>query len=237
MPLETLVLVRHGESVRNLVEEGQRCMHFYRNKEDRRRVGVSSDQLIPLTKKGLEQAKKTGEALRDKFGRFDLVVNSGYVRTRQTTVKILEAYPPQQRLAMPVWESHLIRERDPGLFYSWTEAEVKKHFPWFLDYWHSTDTIFRTPPGGESLIQMCSGRLHLFLRELEDQMSGVYNGRILAVAHGRVILGLRFLLERWSYERFSEEVENNTSPNGAITVYQFDQLRDCWRLDFANKVF
>ncbi len=235
--LKTLVLARHGESIQNIGEHKRRCSHCFHDEEDRRQVNVNSDQLIPLSEKGMEQAKKVGEALRDNFGQFDLTVNSGYVRTRQTTKEILGAYEPDYQSAVPIWETALIRERDSGLIYFWTEAETQKHFPWFFDYWDGADTLFRVAPGGESLIGMATTRLPLFLRELEDRTSQSRGAKVLVVAHSRAIQGLRFILEGWSYERFREETENNTPPNCSLTVYQFDQLKDRWQLDFANKVF
>lgn len=236
MPLQTLVLVRHGESVRNIHEDARLCSHCYRDDEDRRQVGVNSDQLISLSEKGLGQAKEVGEVLRDSFGRFDLIVNSGYVRTRQTTEGILDAYTPDYKRIAPIWETALIREREPGLIYFWTVAEVQKHFPWFLDYWKGADTLFRLAPGGESLLGMATTRLPLFLRELEDRTANFYGAKVLIVAHSRAIQGLRFILEGWSYERFRDEVANHYPRNGSVTVYNRDQLEDRWRLNFANKV-
>ena len=219
MPLQTLVLVRHGESVRNIGEDSRRCSHCYSDETDRQRVGVNSDQLIPLSEKGHQQAKKVGEILRDRFGRFDLIVNSGYVRTRQTTDGILSAYVPDYKRIAPIWETPLIREREPGLIYFWTEAEVQKHFPWFFDYWRDADTLYRLAPGGESLLGMSTTRLPLFLRELEDRTANFYGAKVLIVAHSRAIQGLRSILEGWNYERFRDEVTNHYPPNGSVTVY------------------
>src|SRR3989344_1124320 len=201
MPLQTLVLVRHGESVQNIGESRRRCSHCYRDEEDRRQVGVNSDQLISLSEKGLEQARRAGEALRDNFGRFNLIVNSGYVRTRQTTAGILDAYTPDYKLSAPIWETPLIREREPGLIYFWTEAEVQRHFPWFWEYWDNADILYRVAPAGESLLEMSTTRLPLFLRELGDRTSYLPAGaRVLIVSHSRAIQGLRSVLEGWRYE-------------------------------------
>jgi broad specificity phosphatase PhoE len=237
MSLKTLVLVRHGESIRDIAKDARRCSQCYRDEVDRQQVGVNSDQLIPLSPKGLEQAKRVGEALRDNFGQFDLIVNSGYVRARQTTARILDAYTPEYKSKALIWETPLIRERDPGLIYFWTEAEVQKHFPWFWDYWDNTDILYRVAPEGESLLEMSTTRLPLFLRELEDRISRlpVVDARVLIVSHSRAIQGLRFVLEGWSYERFRDEVVNNYPPNGSVTVYH--RGPDCWHLDMINKVF
>ncbi len=235
--LKTLVLVRHGESIQNIGEHKRRCSHCFHDEEDRRQVNVNSNQLISLSEKGMEQAKKVGEALRSNFGQFDLIANSGFIRTRQTTEGILSAYPLDYRSAAPIWETALIREREPGIIYFWTEAEVEKNFPWFFDYWDSADNLFRLGPGGESLIGMATTRLPLFLRELEDRTAGSYGAKVLVVAHSRAIQGLRFLLEGWSYERFRDEISSHCPPNGSVTIYNWEQLQNRWQLDFANKVF
>src|SRR4051794_16733027 len=86
-----LVLVRHGESQRNIARKQNR---FYLDDESRRAVRGVPDHLIELTEEGRRQAIATGVALREAYGTFDYVVHSGYARTVQTLDHILEAYTP-----------------------------------------------------------------------------------------------------------------------------------------------
>ena len=94
-----LVLVRHGQSQRNVVKKRN---HFYLDDESRKSVKGIPDHLIPLTDEGRRQAAVTGEALRDTFGKFDYVFHSGYVRTIQTADHLLAAYPAEDRARMCV---------------------------------------------------------------------------------------------------------------------------------------
>src|SRR5205809_7605730 len=89
-----LVLVRHGQSQRNVVKKVNR---FYLDDEARKAVKGVPDHLIELTDEGWRQAKVTGIAIRDQYGLFDYVVHSGYRRTVQTCDAILAAYTEEER--------------------------------------------------------------------------------------------------------------------------------------------
>src|SRR5688500_1663461 len=112
-----LVLVRHGQSQRNIVKKQNR---FYLNDESRKAVKGVPDHLIELTDEGRRQARATGAALRDAYGTFDYVVHSGYARTVQTLDHMLEAYSPEERARMPVRHHLFVRVRDGGLVYYMT---------------------------------------------------------------------------------------------------------------------
>ncbi|HXG53769.1 MAG TPA: phosphoglycerate mutase family protein [Vicinamibacterales bacterium] len=73
-----LVLVRHGQSQRNIVNKRN---HFYLDEESRQAVKGIPDHRIPLTSEGHRQAAATGQALLERFGAFDYGVHSGYRRT------------------------------------------------------------------------------------------------------------------------------------------------------------
>jgi hypothetical protein len=106
-----LVLVRHGQSQRNIVKKQNR---FYLDDESRKSVKGVPDHLIELTDEGHRQAAQTGGALRDAYGAFEYVVHSGYKRTIQTTEEILKAYGPDERARMYVRHHLFVRERDAG---------------------------------------------------------------------------------------------------------------------------
>ena len=65
-----LVLVRHGQSERNVAKKHNR---FYLDDEARKAVKGVPDHLIPLTDEGRRQATLTGLAIRDAFGAFGYV--------------------------------------------------------------------------------------------------------------------------------------------------------------------
>jgi broad specificity phosphatase PhoE len=86
-----LVLVRHGESLRNVAKKRNR---FFLDDEARRPIQGIPDHRIGLTELGWRQARETGVAVRDRFGPFDQVYHSGYQRAVETTAAMLEAYAP-----------------------------------------------------------------------------------------------------------------------------------------------
>jgi broad specificity phosphatase PhoE len=227
---QLLVLVRHGESERNVVKKRNR---FYLDDESRRAVKGIPDHLIPLTDAGRRQAGQTGVALRAEFGAFDAVYHSGYVRTRDTAEHLLAAYTPEERAAMHVRHHLFIREREQGHTYDMTEAEATAAFPWLQDYWTTSGPFFARPPGGESLAQVCE-RVYAFLQKLARTMAGK---RVLVVTHGGTIWCFRYVLERWTYEEAERRFRTETNPNCAVTAYRLDDAVRGLALQYAGQVF
>jgi broad specificity phosphatase PhoE len=137
-----LVLVRHGQSARNVAKKRNR---FYLDDEARRSVAGVPDHRIPLTEEGHRQALVTGEVLRREFGAFDVVFHSGYQRTVETTNSLLAAYTQDERNRIRVRHHLFIRERDAGHAYDMTDAEAMTAFPWLQDYWSTYGPFFARP--------------------------------------------------------------------------------------------
>ena len=209
-----LVLVRHGESQRNIVKKQNR---FYLDDESRKAVKGVPDHLIELTDEGRRQSAETGVALRQAYGTFDYVVHSGYARTVQTLEHILEAYTADERARMPVRHHLFVRERDGGHAYDMTDAEAQAAFPWLQDYWNTFGPFFARPPGGESLADVCE-RVYAFLQKLARTMAG---RRVLVVTHGGTIWCFRYVLERWTYEEAERRFSTENNPNCAVTAYRY----------------
>lgn len=220
--IRDLVFIRHGESMRNVSE----CKgSFYKNDADRKTVGILQDRLIPLTENGHRQAEKAGIGLRKEFGVPDALIHSGFLRTIQTTGGILKVYPPEESVKIQIRENHLIRERNPGYLMNYTERETKEMIYWWNEYWQTADKFSVVPYGGESIASMVEGRLLFFLKQLEDACHRKGGNRIFIVSHGRAILGMRYLLENWSYDRINSALSSETSenpPNCSVTHYRFD---------------
>lgn len=231
--IRDLVLIRHGESKRNVMESKG---SFYQNKEDRESIGIFQDRLTPLTKKGNGQAQKAGKGLKRKFRIPDLLFHSGFLRTIETTNGILKAYSEKELVKFKVRENHLIRERNPGYLMNYIEAEVQEMFSWWRDYWRTADKFSVIPIGGESIASMAEGRLTSFLKSLEEVSYKKRGSKIFVVSHGRAILGMRYLLEDWSYEKIIFALDNENPPNCSATYYKFDAFGKP-HLQFANKVF
>lgn len=232
--IRSLFLARHGQSLRNIAESKG---PFFKDEQQREKYGNYSDHLIPLTEKGLKQARSLGKKLKKQFGIFDYVIHSGFQRARQTASGILEAYSENELKVMSVSENLLIRERDPGYFINLTEAEVKENWPWWGNHWFYSDPFLVVPFGGESVAKMCEGRLSEFLRRLDEELPATdHRSNVLLVSHGRTTLGLRYLLEGWSHERMNHEIRHGNPPNCSVTHYKFDVCGQA-QLQFANKVF
>ena len=230
--VSTLVLIRHGESVRNIAEKSG---PFFENYEARKKFGRVRDRLIPLTSNGVGQARKAGRGLKRLFGVPDWLFHSGFVRTRQTTDGILSAYSKKELLRTRIRENRLIRERDAGYFSDFTQKEIQELFPWWNNYWHNHDRFLTVPFGGESIVSVCEGRLLTFLKLLEDFSYKKGGKKIFLVSHGRAILGMRYLLEDWSYEKMNDALANENLLNCSVTYYLFDPYGRP-HLQFANRI-
>jgi phosphohistidine phosphatase SixA len=87
-------VIRHAESERN---KGKKNSVYFADDEARKIIKGIPDHKIPLTPEGIAQAEKTGIALRKRFGTFDYIYHSGYLRTTQTMKGILKAWPEKER--------------------------------------------------------------------------------------------------------------------------------------------
>jgi 2,3-bisphosphoglycerate-dependent phosphoglycerate mutase len=208
-----IVLVRHAESERNLAKKGST---FFADDESRRALRGVPDHEVPITAEGWRQAGRTGEALRARFGDFDVVYHSDYRRTAETTEGLLRAFSPEQRAALAIKQNIFIRERDSGYAYDMTTAEAEAAFPWLHEYWRTTGSFFARPPGGESVAQVCE-RVALFLDLLFQNHRGQ---RVLVVTHGVTLRAFRFLLERWTHDEATRSLRAHAPKNCSVTVYE-----------------
>ena len=144
-----LILVRHGETEENVNDllAGQDCGK--------------------LTAKGIEQSKKLGKELKEKY-KIDMIFCSPLTRCRETLENILDEYP----LDVPIYMSKLIEERDYG---EYTGMEAVLVNPEELN----EDNKINKEMGVESQIHLLK-RVSLFLEDLklEDE-----NSTILVVSH------------------------------------------------------
>ena len=223
-----LVIVRHAESVRNQIKKDT---IYFADDAARRVVRGTPDHLIELTEAGHEQARQTGQAIREQYGVFDYVYTSGYTRTEETADGLLSAYTDEERKSTDVRMNLFIRERDPGYTYDMTEAEAIAHFPWIEEYWQTFGWFFSRPPGGESLADVVA-RVDTFLTSLYREQAGK---RVLLVTHGGTIRCLRFVLERWEYAQAARMLSQPPA-NCGVTTYVPDGDGEL-TLDEYNRVY
>ena len=145
-----LILVRHGESEAN-------ANHILQGQSEGK-----------LTQKGIEQAKKVGKKLKEKY-KIDMVFCSPLKRAVKTLENILSEYP----IEGPVFMCKLLEERDFGE-YSGMETQL-------IDWKEmDQDNKVNKELGVESLSEL-QKRANLFLEDLklEDE-----NSTVLVVSHG-----------------------------------------------------
>lgn len=226
-----LVLVRHGESMRNKAKDRKGV--YFADDEARQAIRGIPDHKIDLTSEGVRQAQLTGMGLREDFGTFDYAYHSGYARTIQTLAGIMEAYSPSERADMKVRANPFIRERDSGHAYDMTKAEAEKSFPYLKEHWDTYGGFFARPPGGESLAQVVE-RVYLFLGMLFRDRA---RQKVLVTTHGGTKRCFRYLLERWNYEQALNWDGGVAPHNCGVTVYRYSPADRRLVLADYNKIY
>jgi broad specificity phosphatase PhoE len=199
---KNLVIVRHAESLRNAGKQGV----FY-TEQERTTLGNVLNQDIPLTENGHSQAITRGKDLFNKYEHFDIVINSGYLRTIQTMEGIMSEFPKDLSHKVLTLQNIAIRERDSGWAYLMTQEEVSSHFPWNESVWDLGDHFYTRPMGGESLADVAD-RISVFFLQLAQISEGK---NVLLVSHGRAITAMKSLLENWQhkhYQKLPKDVQN-----------------------------
>ena len=225
-----LVLIRHAESLRNQVKKDS---IYFPDDEARREVRGIPDYKIPLTERGLIQARMTGVSLFTEFGAPDYAYHSGYLRTEQTLDAILEAATPAERKSVNVRMNQFVRERDAGYSYDMTTEEAETAFPWLREHWKTFGGFFSRPPGGESVSDV-SQRIYAFLNALFRDRAGK---KVWVVTHGIALRAFRFVLERWTYNQAFKWPEGQSPENCGVTVYNFDESQQRLMLSQYNSVY
>lgn len=225
-----LVLVRHGESLMNIVKKN----NIFLPEETAHEVRGLPDHKIPLINRGIWQAETTSSYLREKFGVFDAVYDSGYMRTRQTREGLLKAYTPEEMALMKIRTSHLIRERENGYTFDMTTEEAEMHFPWLKHYFDTFGRFYARPPGGQSQADLCD-QVFRFLGLVFKHRAGQ---KVMAVTHGHTLRAFRFNLEKWTADDYIQSVESGEKfDNCGVTVYRFNENNRRLELETLNQVY
>jgi len=191
MPLPVdLILVRHGESLLNRA-------HYLDRMGDSRlmtsKLTSAHSSEIPLTEKGIEQAKAAGKWLKENIpGRIDFGLTSAFVRARETAGHL--------GLDGAIWaiDPYLV-ERDHGDFDGLTEAEkVEQYGEDYKDRY--IRNFYRRPPNGESRLDL-SLRWDRIMLSLSQRH---HENRVLIVAHQSIIEAGMIRRLHWTIEQFSD---------------------------------
>jgi broad specificity phosphatase PhoE len=218
----TLVLVRHGQSERNVArEQALGKPHIFHYHEGLRDIDVK------LTKQGFEQAHLTGAFLAERF-KFDVAFVSPYTRTMQTAETILKHFEPHPKMV----REERIREIEFGMMDGLTNAGIKHQYP---DEWERKKRegiYWYRPPGGESRPDVAL-RVQSFLGTLTRDYCGAH---ALVVCHSVVVLIFRRLLERWGEEEYLKVNRENDVKNCSMTAYRYDPQAGRLVLDEYNTI-
>ncbi len=177
-----IVLVRHGESERNLS-----CDHAREGRPEwlaRQMREETEEELWPLTETGRDQARRTGAWIRENVGSaFDVGVCSPYVRARDTAhlLGFDVNWREDERVRERLWGDYCAAGLEP-----YTVDGYLQHLAECADF------TWKTPfPGGERLADLVP-RVSEFLHELLAQASA----RAIVVCHGGTLRAMQMVLER-----------------------------------------
>jgi broad specificity phosphatase PhoE len=217
-----LVIVRHGQSERNVAKDRAKAEH---------KLEVWSDHLrdvdTPLTALGVQQAIATGRFLRGKF-RFDMIFTSPYLRTIQTATQIAEQMAVEPAM---IYEER-IREIEFGSLDGLTRDGIQKFYPLEFARREREGKYWYRPPGGESRPDVAL-RVHSFLGTLTREYR---RKSVLVVCHSVVVLIFRRLLERWDEAQYMKVDAEDDVLNCSITAYRYDGEKHRLALDCFNTV-
>lgn len=225
----SLVLIRHAESQRNAMKGSN---VYFPDNESRSGVMGIPDHKISLTERGVDQARKTGIYLHERFGVPDYLYHSGYERTVQTSKGILDAFSDDERKKVRVLMNPSIREREPGYTYDMTQQEADCHFPYLAQHWKTFGGFFARPPGGENMFDVTE-RVYTFLNMLFRDRPGQ---KVWVVTHGGTLKAFRFVLERWTYDQALQWAPGESPHNCGITWYEYDATENKLVLRAHNTV-
>jgi len=188
-----LVLLRHGESQWNL--------------ENRFTGWVD----VPLSAKGVEEAKQAGEKLRGIT--FDRAFSSVLARANETLRIVLEVLG---QTSIPIEKDKALNERMYGDLQGLNKAETaEKYGDAQVKIWRRSYDV--KPPGGESLKDTAERALPYYQKMIKPHL--VKGETIIIAAHGNSLRALVMELDQLS----KEEVLELNIPTGVPLLYEFDK--------------
>lgn len=219
MPVKTLWLVRHGESVGNVA-----ATRAERDGLERIPLDIR-DSDVPLSPTGREQAAALGEWLDEQRAGIDAYWVSPYLRARETLAIALGDDPA---VAVAVVDERL-RDRELGILDLLTTRGVARRHPEEAERRRHLGKFYHRPPGGESWADVAL-RLRSFLGDLlarpEDSA--------LIVAHDAVVTLIASLLRSLQEQELLEFAAAHPVLNASVTHLEF--TGDGWEMPAFSDV-
>lgn len=190
----TLILVRHGQSEWNL----KNLFTGWRNPG--------------LTEKGIDEAKKAGQALKAKGIEIDLCFTSALVRAQHTLDLMLEE---MDVVNMTIIRNQDLNERNYGDLAGLNKDDAREK--WGKEQVHQWRRSYETrPPGGESLKDTADRVLPYYKEHIVPELK---DGKtILVAAHGNSLRALVMYLE----DLTPEAILKREIGTGDPIIYQLD---------------
>ncbi|MEU4655448.1 histidine phosphatase family protein [Streptomyces sp. NPDC023723] len=189
-----IVLVRHGESTGNLDDS------VYEREPD---------HALGLTEQGRREAGRTGEKLREVFGRERVSV---YVSPYRRTHETLSAFRLDPEL-IRVREEPRLREQDWG---NWQDREDVRLQKAYRDAYGHFFYRFAQGESGADVYDRVGGFLESLFRSFEDPD---HPPNVLLVTHG---LAMRLFCMRWFHWTVAEFESLSNPGNGEIRMLVLD---------------
>jgi len=190
-----LVLVRHGQSEWNL-------KNLFTGWKD-----------PGLTEKGIEEAKKAGEQLRDLKLTFDIAFTSDLSRAQKTLDLILEELG---QTGLETIKDQALNERDYGDLTGMNKDEARKEFgEEQVHIWRRSFDV--PPPGGESLKMTAERVLPYYRSEILPRV--LQGKRTIVAAHGNSLRALIMELENLT----PEQILKRELGTGTPIIYRLNE--------------
>ncbi len=191
-----IVIVRHAESEGNA-----------RGRDDESLEMVPNHQ-FPLTVKGRDQAQKTGEYLKAKFGTFDACFTSTFRRTQETLLEMLGCAPT-------VIDSRL-NEHWRGIWHTMPREMVERFYPEEARIQKREGWFHNRALGGQAG-QDVELAIHSFNADLRE----FYAGKdVLIVGHGSWMILYARVIQQISLAEAEQRHRDKFYQNASVTIYE-----------------
>jgi len=188
-----LVLIRHGQSEYNL-------KNLFTGWID-----------VPLTAQGEAEAKKSGEALKEKQFVPQVIYTSALQRAHKTLEIILDVIGKKD---LPIIKDQALNERDYGDLSGLNKKETAEKYG--ADQVHVWRRSFDVPPpGGESLKDTAARTLPYFREKILPDLKAGKD--VLVVAHGNSLRSIVMEIEKLT----PEQILKRELATGEIVSYDF----------------
>ena len=218
----TLWLVRHGESLANVVRTDALGSDAHELDLAHRDVDV------PLSARGEKQARALGRwfARMPAAERPNVVIASPYLRAARTAELIASVGGAPADIVL----DERFREKELGLFYKLTRHGIEARHPEHWTLRRQLGRFWFRPPGGESWADVA-----LRLRAALDALCRDHAGqRVLVVCHQVVVLCARYVIERMTEKQVVDIARTHDVANCSVTSYRAGPNGGGLALDLFN---